>query len=370
MNLANVTPAKRAGGLRDLAERNATFLGPLAALLVLVLLFGSLAPDTFLNSSNLTNVLSQVSVLAIMAAGMTLVLLLGHIDLSVAAVGVLAGVVSAVVYSGLPLTLPVVGALEADPGRQWLGILAAMLISVLFGLLSGLLTARLGIPSFIATLGVLEMAQGLAFYWSQGKNIYDVPPVSKTLGDSFLGPVPVIVIVAVVTLVLGHILLTWTRFGRYIYMCGANPRAAELSGIPIRRVTVTVFVIAGALFGFAGVIAVGRLGSAQATGGGDMLLPAIAAVVLGGTSLFGGIGSMKHTAVGLLLYGVLNNGLDQLDISIYLKPFARGAFLILAIAFNIAALRVASRARSRTSAEGDDVDDDAASKTGQPVAVP
>jgi ribose/xylose/arabinose/galactoside ABC-type transport system permease subunit len=217
---------------------------------------------------------------------------------------------------------------------------------------------------------VLEMAQGLAFYWSQGKNIYDVPPASKTLGDSFLGPVPVIVIVAVVTLVMGHILLTWTRFGRYIYMCGANPRAAELSGIPIRRVTVTVFVIAGALFGFAGVIAVGRLGSAQATGGGDMLLPAIAAVVLGGTSLFGGIGSMKHTAVGLLLYGVLNNGLDQLDISIYLKPFARGAFLILAIAFNIAALRVASRARSRTSAEGDDVDDDAASKTGQPVAVP
>jgi ribose transport system permease protein len=369
VNIAKVTRAKGPGGLRDLAERNATFLGPLAALLVLMILFGSLAPDTFLNSSNLTNVLSQVSVLAIMAAGMTMVLLLGHIDLSVAAVGVLAGVVSAVVYSGLPLALPVVGTLEADPGRQWLGILTAMLISVLFGLLSGLLTARLGIPSFIATLGVLEMAQGLAFYWSGGKNIYEVPPVSKRLGDSFLGPVPVIVIVAVVTLLLGHILLTWTRFGRYVYMCGANPRAAELSGIPVRRVTVTVFVIAGGLFGFAGVIAVGRLGSAQASGGGDLLLPAIAAVVLGGTSLFGGIGSMKHTAVGLLLYGVLNNGLDQLDISIYLKPFARGVFLIVAIAFNIAALRVASRARARTSVEGGDVPDDAASQPNQPVPV-
>lgn len=351
MSTKTTPTSRQAGHLRELLERNATFLGPLAALSVLVLLFGGLAPDTFLSTDNLTNVLSQVSVLAIMAAGMTLVLLLGHIDLSVAAVAVLSGVVSAVVFSGLPLDLPVGGALQVAAGSQWPAVAMAMAVSVLFGLLSGLLTARLGIPSFIVTLGVLEMAQGLAFYWSQGTNIYDVTPLSRRLGDSFLGPVPVIVIVAVVTLLAGHLLLTYTRFGRYVYMCGSNSRAAELAGIPVRRVTVTVFVIAAALFGFAGIVAVGRLGSAQATAGGDLLLPAIAAVVLGGTSLFGGIGGMKHTAVGLLLYGVLNNGLDQLDISIYLKPFARGGFLLLAIAFNIAALRMASNARRRATEE-------------------
>jgi ribose transport system permease protein len=353
MSAKTTSTVRGTAHLRDVLERNATFLGPLAALVLLVVLFGGLAPDTFLSSGNFTNVLSQVSVLAIMAAGMTLVLLLGHIDLSVAAVAVVSGVVSAVVFSGLPLTLPVIGPWEASPGHQWLALAVAMVVSVLFGLLSGLLTAKLGIPSFIVTLGVLEMAQGLAFYWSQGKNIYEVTPLSKRLGDSFVGPVPVIVIVAVVTLAAGHVLLTYTRFGRYVYMCGSNARAAELSGIPVRRVTVTVFVIAAALFGFAGIVAVGRLGSAQATSGGDLLLPAIAAVVLGGTSLFGGIGSMKHTAVGLLLYGVLTNGLDQLDISIYLKPFARGAFLLLAIAFNIAALRMATNARKRATVEED-----------------
>lgn len=350
--------------LRELAERNATFLGPLAALILLVLAFGVLAPETFLSSSNLTNVLSQVSVLAILAAGMTFVLLLGHIDLSVASVAVVSGVVSAVIFSGLPLKLPFGATISMSPGHQWVAVACAMVVSVLFGLLSGALTAKLGIPSFIVTLGVLEMAQGLAFYWSQGKNIYDVTPISKSLGDSFWGSVPVIVVVAIVTLLAGHVLLSRTRFGRYIYMCGSNPRAAELSGVPVKRVTVGVFVLAGALFGFAGIVSVGRLGSAQATAGSDLLLPAIAAVVLGGTSLFGGIGSMKHTAVGILLYGVLNNGLDQLDISIYLKPFARGGFLLLAIAFNIAALQMASNARRRAA-----VVDDAAEEQGTHTEV-
>ncbi|MEV7966609.1 ribose ABC transporter permease [Sphaerisporangium sp. NPDC088356] len=333
---------------REVIERNATFLGPLVALILLVALFGTLAPSTFLSSGNITNVLSQVSVLAIMAAGLTFVLLLGQIDLSVASVAILSGIVSAALFSGQPLTLPIVGAIQA-PGQQWLAILLALVVSVVMGLLSGQLTARYGIPSFIVTLGVLEMAQGLAFYWSGGKNIYKIAPISSTLGNSFLGPLPVIVLVAAVTLLIGHFVLTWTRFGRYVYMVGANPKAAELSGIAVRRITITVFVIASALSGLAGLVAVGRLGSAQASSGDDLLLPAIAAVVLGGTSLFGGIGSMKHTVIGLLLYGVLNNGLDQLDISIYLKPFARGAFLLLAIAFNIAAIRVASRARSRAS---------------------
>lgn len=334
-------------GLKLKLERNITFLGPLATLFLLIALFAILAPGTFLSSGNIVNVLSQVSVLAILAAGLTFVLLLGQMDLSVAAVAVLAGMVSAVIYSGMPMSLPFLGDIYFGAGNQWIAVLIAAIVAILMGLLSGVLTARFGIPSFIGTLGVLEMARGLAFYWSDGQNVYDIMPLSTTLGESFIGPIPVIVLVAAGTLIVGHIVLTWTRFGRYVYMCGANPKAAQLSGVPVRRVTIAVFVISGLLAGFGGLVLMGRVGSAQATSGDNLLLPAIAAVVLGGTSLFGGVGSMKHTAVGLLLYGVLNNGLDQLDMNIYLKPFARGAFLLAAIALNIAALRIASRAQTR-----------------------
>ena len=346
-------------------ERNITFLGPLLTLVILVLVFAILAPSTFLSQRNLLNVLSQVSVLAILAAGLTFVLLLGQMDLSVATVAVLAGMVSAVIYSGMPMGFPFIGAVTFPMGNQVVAVIISLLLAALLGLVSGLITARLGIPSFIGTLGMLEIARGLAFYWSDGKNIYDMMPLSEFLGSSFLfapagadgkdgaAPsgtfpgIPVIVLVAVVTLVIGHIVLTYTRFGRYVYMSGANPKAAQLSGVPVKRVTTIVFVISGVLSGFGGIVLIGRIGSAQATSGDGLLLPAIAAVVLGGTSLFGGVGSMKHTAVGLLLYGVLNNGLDQIDINIYLKPFARGVFLLAAIALNIAALRVASRANTR-----------------------
>jgi ribose transport system permease protein len=337
----------RNSSLRNTLERNISFLGPLATLFVLVGLFSALAPQTFLTSANILNVMSQVSVLAILAAGLTFVLLLGQIDLSVAAVAVLSGMVSAVIYSGMSMTFPFIGAVSFGTGNQVVALVVCAVISILLGLLSGVMTARFGIPSFIGTLGVLEMARGLAFYWSDGQNIYDIMPISTTLGESFIGPIPVIVLVAVATLLIGHVVLTWTRFGRYVYMCGANPKAAQLSGVPVRKVTIAVFAISGLLAGFGGIVLMGRVGSAQATSGDNLLLPAIAAVVLGGTSLFGGVGGMKYTAVGLLLYGVLNNGLDQLDINIYLKPFARGAFLLAAIALNIAALRIASRAQTR-----------------------
>ncbi|MBO9523500.1 MAG: ABC transporter permease [Nocardioidaceae bacterium] len=337
-------PAPHRGGVRSWAERNATILGPFAALLIMSVAFGLLAPS-FATAGNLWNVLSQVSVLAVLAAGLTFVLLLGQIDLGVANIAVMTGVVVAVVYSGKPLTLPVVGDLTFGTGSVVPAVVIALVLAVALGLLAGWLTARLGIPSFIGTLGILQVAQGLAFFWSGGNNIYDLPPIATKLGGGFTGPVPNIVITAALVLVVCHVVLSRTRFGRYVYMTGANARAAELSGVPVRRVTISVFVLSAVLAAFAGVLSVGRLGSAQANAGDELLLPAIAAVVLGGTSLFGGVGSMLNTSVGLLLYGVLNNGLDQLNMNIYLKPFARGAFLLLAIAFNIVALRIASRAR-------------------------
>lgn len=336
-------PTDRTINVRNWAERNATILGPFAALVIMAIAFALLAPS-FATSGNLWNVLSQVSVLGVLAAGLTFVLLLGQIDLAVANIAVMTGVVVAVVYAGMPLTLPIVGGLTFGTGNTLVAVIVALIFAVALGLLAGWLTARLGIPSFIGTLGILQVAQGLAFYWSGGNNIYELPPLATTLGGGFTGVVPNIVISAVVILLICHFILSRTRFGRYVYMIGANRKAAELSGVPVKRVTISVFVLSAVLAAFAGVLSVGRLGSAQANAGDELLLPAIAAVVLGGTSLFGGVGSMLNTAVGLLLYGVLNNGLDQLQMDVYLKPFARGAFLLLAIAFNIVALRVASRA--------------------------
>jgi ribose transport system permease protein len=347
-------PARRrggAGGLRAQAARHANLLGPIGALVVMFGLFSALAPTSFPTPDNLWNIASQVSVIGVLGAGLTFVLLLGQIDLGVAAVSVMAGIIASVVFGGLALKLPFGGSVDFAKGSQWTAIILAIAVSVALGALAGVLTKRLGIPSFIGTLGVLQVAQGLAYYWSQGKTLYNLPPLSVTLGGGFAGPVPYIVITAAVILLAGHLVLSRTRFGRYVYMTGANPKAAELAGVPVRRITLYVFIISGGLAALAGLLNIGRLGSAQATSGDDLLLPAIAAVVLGGTSLFGGVGSMKNTVVGVLLYGVLNNGLDQLNMDVYLKPFASGAFLLMAITFNLMALRVASRAQMRASVD-------------------
>lgn len=333
------------GGIKLWAMRHAPLLGPAGALLLMFLLFAVLAPGDFLTSSNLWNILAQMSVLAVMATGITFVLLLGEIDLGFANIAVLGGIGASLLYAGKEVGLPLIGMVSFGANSWIISIGVALLIALLLGMVAGSLTARLGVPSFIATLGVLMLAEGWAFYWARGENVYSVIPLAETLGGSFIGPVPVIVISAGVILLIGHLVLSRTRFGRYVYMTGANRSAAELSGIPTRRVLLIVFALSGVLAGVAGILNVGRLGSAQASAGSELLLPAIAAVVLGGTSLFGGRGGIQYTIIGLLLYGVIDNGLDQLELDPYLKPFVRGLLLLLAIVLNVVMLRIANRAR-------------------------
>lgn len=315
----------------------------MVALFVLILVFSVLAPSSFLTAANLTNVLSQVSVLAVMAVGLTMVLLLGQIDLSVANISSFAGVACATFFSGQAFGLFFFGEGKLTPGVTWLALLLPVLLGMLMGWVSSLMINKAGIPSFVATLAVFEIASGWALYWSQGNTLYDIPPLVQYLGAGKLGPVPVIAVVAAVIILIAHVTLQRTKFGRQIYMTGANRRAAELSGVPVKRVMRNVFIISGGLAAFAGVLNIGRLGSAQAELGNDLLLPAIAAVVLGGTSLFGGVGGMGYTTIGLLIYGVLDNGLDQLDVDIFLKPYIRGLFLILALVLNVVAMQVASK---------------------------
>ena len=335
--------------LKQWGAANALLLGPAAALVLLVVIFTLLAPGTFLSGANLTNIASQVSVLAVMAVGLTLVLLLGQIDLSVANVSSFAGVACATFFSGQAFGLFLFGPAHFPAGLTWIAVLVPVVLAGLLGWVASVLMNRAAIPSFVATLAIYELASGWSLYWSQGNTLYTVPPLIKTLGSGKIGPIPTIAIVAVVILVAGHLVLQRTRFGRHVYMTGASKSAAELSGVPVRAVTRNVFILCAGLSAFAGILNIGRLGSAQAELGNDLLLPAIAAVVLGGTSLFGGIGGMGHTVLGLLIYGVLDNGLDQLNVDIFLKPYIRGLFLILALVLNTVAMRLAAKSSTRSA---------------------
>jgi ribose transport system permease protein len=353
----SVGPIRRAlPSIRDWLARNATLVAPSVALILLCVVFAMLAPETFLTPGNIRNILSQTSVLAFLATGVTFILLVGEIDLSVANVAVVSGVLSALMFSGIGITIPLVGRLNIGSGSEPISIMAALALGVTLGLVGGTLVSRLGVPSFIATLGVMMLADGLSYYWSQGRIIYDLMPAATALGGTSWGPFPAIVLSAATAIVIAHLVLSRTRFGRYVYMTGANRAAAELAGVSTRRVLLQVFIVSAFLAAIGGIVNTGRLGSAEARTGSELLLPAIAAVVLGGTSVFGGVGGMTNTTLGLLVYGVLNNGLDQVQMDIYLKPFARGAFLLLAIVFNIAALRIASRSRARLVKEPDDAE--------------
>ncbi len=319
-------------------------LAPFAVLVVLVVVFGIAAPSTFLTVTNLRNILAQVAVLAVVSTGITMVLLLGEIDLSIAAMATLTGVIATMLYEGAQF--PMGGFLLTMQLPMVPAVLVALIFALFLGFANGWISTRTGLPSFIVTLAMMQIADGLALYWTKGSIKYNIPPILNTLGSgyAFKGPlgdgVPIIILVAVVVLLAGHLMLTRTRFGRYIYMTGGNREAAELSGLNTRSIVTIVFALAGLLAGLAGMLNVGRLGSAQAYGLSDMLLDSIAAVVLGGTSLFGGVGGIANTVVGLLIFGVIGNGLNLVQVDIYLKPWVRGMVLLIALIINVYALKL------------------------------
>jgi ribose transport system permease protein len=215
-------------------------------------------------------------------------------------------------------------------------------------LLNGLATTRVGLPSFVATLAIMQIASGLAQYFTKGNIVYTLPPTLKYLGGAYIGKtepwrLPVVILAGAASLLAGHVVLRYTKFGRTVYMTGSNREAARLSGINTRNIVTACLAICGFTAGVAGMLNTGRLGSAQSYGLDDMLLDSVSAVVLGGTSLFGGQGGIKNTAMGLLIFGVLNNGLNQLQLDIFVRLWVRGVILLLALIINIYALRLRSR---------------------------
>jgi ribose transport system permease protein len=319
------------------AARHARILAPLITLITMFIFF-SLATNVFLTVRNLQNVVTQVAPIAVAAVGITFVLLCAEIDLSIASISTFAGVLAAWFFVGDRFDL-----------GSW-GILVAALVAAGLGLINGFFIAYVGIPSFMMTLAMLTIASGFAIYVTQGKPIFEVPPLLRNLGSAGnrVWGIPVIGIFALAVIIIGEIILSYTKFGRYVYMTGGNREAAEMSGVNTRKVIMLVMMISGLTAGMTGMLFIGRLSSANPAAGTNVLIDTIAAVVLGGTSLFGGEGGMKNTVLGLLIFAVLSNGLNLLpDLSIYFKQALQGIILLAALLLNVLALRM-ERVQRRT----------------------
>lgn len=298
------------------ALRRSSPFYPLVGLVVVSALM-SLAGDAFLSPDNFANIVRQVSVIAIIAVGMTFVILTGGIDLSVGAVMALTGTVAA--------------GLMADGTDPGLAFLAALSIGTMFGMVNGALVAYAGMPSIIVTLATMGIARGLALIYSGGYPIGGLPQWTAVFGSGSVAGFPVSGIVAIVLYIVAWVVLARTAFGRHVYAIGGNEVATRLSGVRVDRNKLAVYTISGATAALAGIVMTSRLMSGQPNAGMGFELDAIAAVVLGGTAIIGGRGSVAGTLVGALLLGVLNNGLNMVGVDSYLQSVIKGAIILLAI---------------------------------------
>ncbi len=302
-------------------------VAPLLFLLLLVAILSYLEPG-FRSERNLFNVLRQVSVIGILAVGMTFVILTAGIDLSVGSMLAFCGMASAVVARGSR------GLLEGnDPGGVqvlW-AALAAMALGLVIGLFQGSLVGYLKIPAFVVTLGGLGAWRGATLLLSEGQPISGFSNDFTWWGQGFVGRVPVPVIVFLGFVIVAFIVLRYSQYGRWIYALGGNQEAARLSGLNTNLLTMSVYGISGFCAGVAGFLLTARLNSAEQVAGQGYELEAIAAVVIGGTSLFGGEGGVVGTLIGAMLIGVLNNGLVILNVSPYWQPIVVGGVVVLSV---------------------------------------
>jgi ribose/xylose/arabinose/galactoside ABC-type transport system permease subunit len=298
-------------------------VGPGLALLAMIIVFSILSPH-FLTRANVTNVLVQSAPLLILATGQTFALLMGGLDLSQGSIVSLVSVVTAGVMM-----------------RHSIALGAAAGLGVGFGvaLVNGLLIGRARIQPFIVTLGTLYMAAGLAMVYSGGSSIFGLPRPDVDyffwFGGGFIGPVPVPVLIAVLLIAIAHVVLTRTRFGRHVYALGGSEAVAVMSGIEVDKVKILIFVVSGGCAAIAGFLMSGRVISGQPLlGAGDILLQSIGAVIIGGTSVFGGQGGVLRTVLGVLVIAFMVNGLNLLAIETFAQQVIVGAIIILSVWVN------------------------------------
>ncbi|MEP6636016.1 MAG: ribose ABC transporter permease [Acidobacteriota bacterium] len=299
-------------------------LGTLSGLLALAVVLWALTPH-FLTISNLLNIAEQATIIAIIAVGMTFVIITGGIDLSVGSVLAFSGVVMAsVLQKGVSLPLALMVGLGAG---------------LLCGVLNGLLITVGRLPPFIATLGMMSVARGAALMFTEGRPISGFSESFRSLatGEVLRVPTPVIIMIGVY--VIAHLLLRRTKLGRYTYAIGGNEEAALLSGINVRLYKTMVYGLAGLLSGLAAILLTARLNSAQPIAGMSYELDAIAATVIGGTSLLGGEGTVVGTLIGALIMAVLRNGLNLLGVSSFIQQIVIGSVIIVAVLIDMALKR-------------------------------
>jgi len=286
-------------------------------LLILVTVLSFMSPY-FLTIPNLLNVVRQVSIIAIISFGMTMVILTGGIDLSVGSMLAFSGAVTAgmIVNSGL---------------NVFVAILLGLAAGTALGLFNGIAVAKAKLPAFIVTLAMMTVARGFTLIYTNGRPISGFDETFRFFGAGYLGRIPVPVIIMFILLFVIYILLKKTPLGRYIYAIGGNEKATKLSGINTDRIKIAVYALNGFLAAVSGIILTSRLNSAQPMAGEGYELDAIAAVVLGGTSLSGGSGGVVGTIIGALIIAVLNNGLNLLNVSSFYQLVAKGAVILLAV---------------------------------------
>ena len=287
----------------------------LIALALLITALSLLSPH-FLTWSNLINVLRQASLQFMMSAGLTIVVLTGGIDLSVGAILGLSACISASLISS---------------GYVVIGIGSALLAGAVCGVVNGVIVTIARIPPFIATYGMLWIAFGLGYVFMKGEVIYGLPDTFRFIGAGFVGFLPVPVTVALVLLLVLHLMLHKTVLGRSIYAIGGNPDASRLSGMPVTQRLISVYALSGLLAGVAALVVIARLNAADSGLGEDLLLPAIAAVCLGGTSLFGGVGGIMGTAVGSLILAFILNGMNLLGVQTFWQSGVMGAIILISV---------------------------------------
>ena len=296
--------------------RYGTFLGFVGV----VLLFSALKPEVFLSPLNLRNILEQVAILALVTATMTVVMVVGDFDLSVGTLASLTGVVTA--------TLLLQGS------GVWLAVLAGLGVGALAGALNGLLVAQLGLSAFVATLATMTAFRGLALLFTGGSTKFGLPDPFLALGQGSIGPLPTPVVLMAAVLLLSWLILTQTTLGRRWYAIGGNPEAAYLAGVNVKGLRWLAFVLSGLGAGLAGVVLTSRLASAHPTAGEPFMLSSIAAVFLGMTMFKDGQPNIPGSLVGVLILGVLANGLNILQVNTYLQQVLTGAIIVLAVLFS------------------------------------
>lgn len=288
----------------------------LPAIIVVLCVFFQLQNSNFFTTNNLINIARQSSFLAMIAVGQTFAIISGGIDLSV---GSMLGMIS------------VIGSLSMLRWGEFAGYPIFILVGIATGLFNGLMITRLGLPPFIATLATLTISQGVALTLSAAQPIVNLPGDFSEWGTGSWGPLPIPFVVAVVIFVVAHLVFTQTRLGRYIYAIGGNEESALLSGISVRSYKTAAYVISGFLAGICGLLLTSRSISGQPTLGWGEELNAIAAVVIGGTPITGGRGSIVNTVLGVMIIGILSNGLNLMNVSSFVQRIIIGAIIAVAV---------------------------------------